>query len=138
MRELNQLTEQQDKVNKFIKRLLDLKEMTISNLIAVRKEIVSLKRLVPNYPNSVEIPRKLKNCDEALQRGTEILRGIETQLFQHQQNMKTMERLIQRGEPLDSVSGGDQNLIGKTFCKQTTFNDPGNELNGFLQCFWGC
>ncbi len=117
MRELNQLTEQQDKVNKFIKRLLDLKEMTISNLIAVRKEIVSLKRLVPNYPNSVEIPRKLKNCDEALQRGTEILRGIETQLFQHQQNMKTMERLIQRGEPLDSVSGGDQNLIGKTFCK---------------------
>jgi hypothetical protein len=104
MEDHDELMKKKGEIDQLIIKTRQLKEQIISLQIKARSQIYLLTALSPVYPESVETPRRLQICDDTLNKGTEQLIEIATQLTCYQDQIRRIDRLLDQSEPPNPTS----------------------------------
>jgi hypothetical protein len=82
----------------FIVQINRLKKDTIELLFSVRKDIDSLNKLKPQFPDSKLIVARFAENEQLLGRASNILIEIDTQLSMYREKIQTINKAIETRE----------------------------------------
>lgn len=103
------LLEHQIKWEDLINQTEQIQKKMLELMIQMRKEIGSLSQLKNKFPESVQIGKRIAQCDQLLEQSSEILNEIKKQLIEYKKQKDSLDEVIKTANE-STLQGAAKNM----------------------------